>query len=247
MSYSGVTDHRPRFTDYRQVFFCVANVGPGIAEGRRHRTIYFFHCKERWAWARSSARCVWFHRWNRQACLPVNTLPATYVQREQTNSLHKMALSCDSQRIDREFVRWSKGLHACHLLNEAGSGMIFRKSKMDSYEGMSCLVTADTRRRTESCASRFPETKKRTRVKKEQNTRMLTLRQAVEWNFKEVIKNFAFVDFRKQMKMYEKPVNTLYRVAFLLTNCHNRLYPNQTNQYFDLEPPTLFEYLSSLP
>ncbi|GAU89279.1 hypothetical protein RvY_01845 [Ramazzottius varieornatus] len=85
------------------------------------------------------------------------------------------------------------------------------------------------------------------RAKKEQNKLMSTLRQTVEWNFKEVVKNFAFVDFRKQMKMYEKPVNTLYRVAVLLTNCHNCLCRNQTSRYVDLERPTLFEYLSSLP
>ncbi|GAU94461.1 hypothetical protein RvY_06232 [Ramazzottius varieornatus] len=79
-------------------------------------------------------------------------------------------------------------------------------------------------------------------AKKEQNTLISTLRQAVEWNFKEVVNNFALVDFRKQMKMYEKPVNTLYRVAVLLINCHDCLYPNQTGRYFYLEPPTLLEY-----
>ncbi|GAU88549.1 hypothetical protein RvY_01231-1 [Ramazzottius varieornatus] len=79
---------------------------------------------------------------------------------------------------------------------------------------------------------------------KDQNTLMSKLRQSVEWCFKEVVTKFAFVDFRKQMKLYEKPVNRIYRVAVLLTNCHNCLYPNQTSRYFDLEPPSLFEYLS---
>ena len=82
------------------------------------------------------------------------------------------------------------------------------------------------------------------RAKKMQNTLMSKLRQSVEWGFKEVIKKFAFVDFRKQMKLYEKPINKIYRVAVLLTNCHNCLYPNQTSKYFDLEPPSLFDYLT---
>ncbi|GAU93734.1 hypothetical protein RvY_05626 [Ramazzottius varieornatus] len=82
------------------------------------------------------------------------------------------------------------------------------------------------------------------KAKKDQNTLMSKLRQSVEWCSKEVVTKFAFVDFRKQMKLYEKPVNRIYRVAVLLTNCHHCLYPNQTSRYFDLEPPSLFEYLS---
>ena len=80
------------------------------------------------------------------------------------------------------------------------------------------------------------------RAKKVQNTLMSKLGQSVEWGFKEVIKMFAFVDFRKQMKLFEKPINKIYRVAVLLTNCHNCLYPNQISTYFNLEPPSLFDF-----
>lgn len=81
-------------------------------------------------------------------------------------------------------------------------------------------------------------------LKRQQNKAMSSVRQAVEWGFKEVNTKFAFVDYKKQMRLFEKLVNVLYRVAVLLANCHNCLHPNQASKYFDLEPPNVEDYLS---
>ena len=45
------------------------------------------------------------------------------------------------------------------------------------------------------------------------NQRMSTVRESVEWGFKEIVSSFAYVDFSKQMKIFEKPVNKIYRTA----------------------------------
>ena len=79
------------------------------------------------------------------------------------------------------------------------------------------------------------------------NSSMSTVRQSVEWGFCLVTKHFPFVDDRVQMKLYEKPINQIYRVAVLLVNCRNCVYPNQISKFFGLEPPTLYEYFSHLP
>ncbi|XP_055348000.1 uncharacterized protein LOC129595112 [Paramacrobiotus metropolitanus] len=81
------------------------------------------------------------------------------------------------------------------------------------------------------------------RRKKALNKAMSRVREPVEWGFKEVVSKFAFLDFKKQMRMYVNPINKLYRVAVILINCHNCLNHNQASQYFDLEPPSLEEYL----
>lgn len=57
--------------------------------------------------------------------------------------------------------------------------------------------------------------------RKRQHNKMSSVRQCVERGFDEVTRKFAFVNFCKQMKLFEKPVTTIYRVAVLLTNCHN--------------------------
>jgi hypothetical protein len=75
------------------------------------------------------------------------------------------------------------------------------------------------------------------------NKAMSNVREAVEWGFKDVIVQFAFVDFKKNMKLYLQPVGKYYLVAALLVNCRNCLYGNQISTYFEMEPPSLDEYL----
>lgn len=75
------------------------------------------------------------------------------------------------------------------------------------------------------------------------NTRMSAVRQAVEWGFGHVIREFAFLDFKKNQKLYLQDIGAMYLTATILTNCHSCLYGNQTSKYFGTEPPTLQEYL----
>ncbi|XP_077522953.1 uncharacterized protein LOC144133675 [Amblyomma americanum] len=75
------------------------------------------------------------------------------------------------------------------------------------------------------------------------NAAMSTVRQAVEWGFGRVISQFAFLDFKKNQRLLLQAVPRMYRVAVILTNCHACMYGNQVSNYFDLEPPCLFDYL----
>lgn len=76
------------------------------------------------------------------------------------------------------------------------------------------------------------------------NTRMSKVREAVEWEFGKIIQQFAFLDFKKNLKIFLQPVAKYYLVGGILTNCHTCLYGSQSSQYFDCEPPTLAEYLN---
>lgn len=55
--------------------------------------------------------------------------------------------------------------------------------------------------------------------------------------------NFAFLDFKNQMRLFEKPVSKMFRVAVLFCYCNNWLSHNEASQYFALEPPILRECL----
>ncbi|CAN7982950.1 unnamed protein product [Ixodes hexagonus] len=79
------------------------------------------------------------------------------------------------------------------------------------------------------------------------NRQMSTVRQAVEWGFGKIVAEFAFVDFPKNQKVFKQRVARMYRVATLLANCHTCTYGSQITSFFDLDPPTLEEYLSSGP
>ena len=72
---------------------------------------------------------------------------------------------------------------------------------------------------------------------------MSSVRQCVEWEFEKVVRLWAFFDFGKNLKLFLSPVGKLYIVGVLLTNCHTCLRESETSEYFQLNPPSLEEYL----
>jgi hypothetical protein len=78
------------------------------------------------------------------------------------------------------------------------------------------------------------------------NTRMSMNRVVVEWAFGKVISLFAFLDYKKNLKLYLQPVAKLYMVGVLLTNCHTCLNGSQTTSKFNVAPPTLDEYINNI-
>ena len=76
------------------------------------------------------------------------------------------------------------------------------------------------------------------------NSRMSSVRECVEWEFGHILTQFAFLDFRKNLKVLLQPVGKYYAIGTLLSNCVNCIYDSQTADYFGLTPPTLQEYLA---
>jgi len=75
------------------------------------------------------------------------------------------------------------------------------------------------------------------------NKRMSACRISVEWVFGQLLQTFAFVDYKKNQKLFLQPVAKYFKVAALLTNCHTCLYGSTTATYFNVTPPTIDEYL----
>ncbi|KAG5189475.1 hypothetical protein JKP88DRAFT_192806 [Tribonema minus] len=75
---------------------------------------------------------------------------------------------------------------------------------------------------------------------------MSKARICVEWGFGKVVQQFAFVDFKKNLKLYLQPIERIYAVAALLTKCHTCLYGSMTSEYFGIMSPTLQEYFNML-
>jgi hypothetical protein len=82
-----------------------------------------------------------------------------------------------------------------------------------------------------------------TQQQKNFNFLMSQMRQPVEWSFGKINRYFAFVDFKKNQKLYLQPVASYWQIATLLTNCHSCLYGNQTSAYFGVPTPDLEDYL----
>ena len=81
-----------------------------------------------------------------------------------------------------------------------------------------------------------------TPMQEDYNKSMSKVRSSVEWVFGEIVNYFAFLDFKKKMKVQLSAVGKMYLVCALLTNAHTCLYKSNTSQYFDIDPPILEEY-----
>ncbi|CAC5396108.1 unnamed protein product [Mytilus coruscus] len=76
------------------------------------------------------------------------------------------------------------------------------------------------------------------------NKKMSAVRTCVEWTFGKILTLFAFLDYKKNLKLYLQPVGKYYLVGTILVNCHTCLYGSETGHYFDIDPRSLENYLS---
>ena len=77
------------------------------------------------------------------------------------------------------------------------------------------------------------------------NKRMSKVRISVEWGFGKISQLFAFLDFKKNLKVLLQPVGKYYLVGSILINCHTCLYGSVTSTHFNVMPPTLENYLNN--
>lgn len=75
------------------------------------------------------------------------------------------------------------------------------------------------------------------------NKDMSSVRECVEWQFGKITTLFAFLDFKKNLKLWLQPVGRYYLIGGLLTNLHTSLYGSQTSSYFSVDPPSPEQYL----
>ncbi|KIJ37218.1 hypothetical protein M422DRAFT_178426, partial [Sphaerobolus stellatus SS14] len=79
------------------------------------------------------------------------------------------------------------------------------------------------------------------------NTTMSRIQEPIDWIFKEVTKEFTFIDFAGSQKILLTPCALYYLVTLLLCNVHTILHYPQIPQYFTCPPPTLEEYFHGAP
>ena len=81
---------------------------------------------------------------------------------------------------------------------------------------------------------------------------MNTLRVSVEQAFGLVVRDWAFVDFESNLKIWKQPIAKMYVVAAILTNVKTCAMAEEHDEHgnaisarFGLNPPTIHDYLHS--
>ena len=71
---------------------------------------------------------------------------------------------------------------------------------------------------------------------------MSQVRSSVEWLFADITNWFAFIDFKKNLKIGLSSIGKMYIVCALLKNARTCLYGSMTTDYFQLDPPVITNY-----
>ena len=76
------------------------------------------------------------------------------------------------------------------------------------------------------------------------NSKMSSVRQAVEWIFGDIVNFFKFLDFKENLKIGLSPVGKMYIVSALLHNARSCFYGTITSKYFECKPTIIEEYFT---
>lgn len=74
------------------------------------------------------------------------------------------------------------------------------------------------------------------------NQSMSKVRVSVEWVFGDIVNYFAFLDFKKNLKVGLSAVGKMYVVCALLRNAHSCTYGSSTSNFFGVDPPSIENY-----
>ena len=74
------------------------------------------------------------------------------------------------------------------------------------------------------------------------NKEMSRVRVSVEWVFNDIINYFAFLDYKKNLKLGLSAIGKMYISCCLIRNAHTCLYRSITSNFFNIDPPNLTDY-----
>ena len=82
---------------------------------------------------------------------------------------------------------------------------------------------------------------------REFNKAMSEVRVSVEWLFSDIAESFKFIDYKKNLKLEmsaEGKQGKQYIISVLFRNILTCLYKNTTSNFFEVESPSLLQYLA---
>jgi hypothetical protein len=180
----------------------------------------------------------------RPLCRPGQFQQVVYNGHKRVHALKFQSIVSPDGLIMNLFGPLEGRRHDCALLRESGVCQQFEDHQWTDRNGLPFAVYGDPAYPVKNyLIAPF----RGARLNAEQqlfNQKMSAVRESVEWQFMKILQNFAFLDFKKNLKLFLQPVGKYYIVAAILTNCHTCLYGSITGQYFGVNPPSLEEYLS---
>jgi hypothetical protein len=79
------------------------------------------------------------------------------------------------------------------------------------------------------------------------NAVMCPIQMFMEWGYEKVVHYWAFLDFKKQMKIQQSAIIPMWHLAIFFTSCLTcEKGGDPISKYFDVPPPSLEEYINNV-
>ena len=172
---------------------------------------------------------------------PVRYQKKTYTGLRKTHSLKYQAVNMPNGIIVSFMGGFGGSIHDAALM---------RKSKFIAKMKQHCegLYVYGDSAYALSSATMKPHKKAQLSVEESTfNDRMKRVRITVEWVFKDIRRNWRFLQPKNSMKLHQSPVAKVFIIGGFLTNCLTCFRGNQCSEYFRFSPPSIQEYLDIDP
>jgi hypothetical protein len=74
-----------------------------------------------------------------------------------------------------------------------------------------------------------------------------SLREAIEWDYKDLKQQWKYMDYRHALKLKNQPVSKIVFICMLLRNAHVTMNGCQASIYFTCDPPSFEDWISQGP
>ena len=178
----------------------------------------------------------------RPICRPGTDQRIVYNGHKRVHALKFQSVALPNGLIGNLFGPIEGRHHDCYLLRESNLLPQLQQYAFDTNRNALCVYGDPAYPLRVHLQGPFKELNL-TPIQEEFNTRMSKTRITVEWLFGDISNWFAFLDFKKNLKLNLSAVGKMYLVCALMANARTCLYGNLTSDYFGCEPPLLEEYL----
>ena len=186
-------------------------------------------------------RCIGFIDGTvRPICRPGRNQAIVYNGHKRVHALKYQSVALPNGLIGNMFGPPEGKRHDCALLRESGLIQNLNQYAYDNNRNPLYIYgdPAYPLLIHVQCPFQNPSTPQEEQFNKE----MSRVRVSVEWLFGDISNWWAFLDFKKNLKLNLSAVGKMYKTCALLANARTCLYGNITSDFFDLKPPSLEDY-----
>lgn len=182
----------------------------------------------------------------RPICRPEENQRVVYNGHKRVHALKFQSVALPNGLIGNLYGPVEGRKHDAGMLRDSGLLNVLERQAVNPAGDILCIYgdPAYPLRPQLMCPYRIGEVPIFTQDMQAFNEAMSSVRVSVEWLFCDVINYFKFLDFKNNLKLGMSAVGKFYIVAALFRNILTCLYGNLTSDVFQLDPPTVQNYLA---